>query len=65
MAAKQEKASYDVKGLLEKGGPSTDVFKKTLGVEKTTELFEKVLLERKEIKMQSGTPGWKSGGVFV
>ncbi len=43
LSAKKEKASYYVDGLLEKGGPSTDVFKKTLGVEKTTELFKKVL----------------------
>lgn len=41
--AKQEKASYYVNGLLEKGGPSTDVFKKALGEEKTAELFEKIL----------------------
>ncbi len=47
IGAKQEKAAYYVNGLLEKGGPSTDVFKKTLGVEKTTELFEKVLFGTK------------------
>lgn len=41
--AKQEKASYYVNGLLEKGGPSTDVFKKALGEEKTAELFKKIL----------------------
>ena len=41
--AKLEKASYYVEGLLEKGGPSTDVFKKSLGVEKTTTLFKKYL----------------------
>ena len=41
--SKQKKASYYVNGLLEKGGPSTDVFKKTLGEEKTAKLFEDVL----------------------
>ncbi len=41
--AKQEKASYYVNGLLEKGGPSTDVFKKALGEEKTAQLFREVL----------------------
>ena len=43
MEAKQKKASYYVDGLLEKGGPSTDVFKKALGMGKTTMLFKKVL----------------------
>ena len=42
-AAKLEKASVYVDGLLEHGGPSTDVFKKSLGEEKTAELFRKVL----------------------
>ena len=42
-AAKREKASVYVEGLLKNGGPSTDVFKKTIGVEKTAELFRKVL----------------------
>jgi len=32
-----------VHGLLEKGGPSTDVFKKNIGTEKTALLFKKVL----------------------
>ena len=41
--AKLDKASIYVEGLLEKGGPSTDVFKKTLGEEKCTKLFRKVL----------------------
>jgi hypothetical protein len=36
-------AAVYVNGLLEKGGPSTDVFKKELGVEKTTKLFRKIL----------------------
>lgn len=42
-AAKREKASYYVEGLLTNGGPSTDVFKKTLGEEKTASLFRTVL----------------------
>ena len=46
-SAKQKKASRYVNGLLEHGGPSTDVFKKALGVEKTTELFEKHLFGTK------------------
>ena len=41
--AKQEKASVYVEGLLSNGGPSTDVFKKSLGEEKTAELFRTVL----------------------
>ena len=41
--AKLDKASVYVEGLLEKGGPSTDVFKKTLGEEKCTKLFRKIL----------------------
>lgn len=40
---KKEKAEYYVNGLLQNGGPSTDVFKKALGLEKTTQLFKKVL----------------------
>lgn len=44
---KQEKASYYVNGLLEKGGPSTDVFKKELGEEKTAQLFKEVLFGTK------------------
>lgn len=40
---KQKKAAYYVNGLLEKGGPSTDVFKKELGEEKTAQLFKEVL----------------------
>ncbi len=42
-AAKREKASVYVEGLLSNGGPSTDVFKKSLGEEKTAQLFRKVL----------------------
>ena len=45
--AKREKASVYVDGLLEKGGPSTDVFKKTLGEEKTAKLFKEVLFGTK------------------
>ncbi|MBQ4283656.1 MAG: hypothetical protein IJB96_07010 [Lachnospira sp.] len=43
MAAKQAKASYYVNGLLTNGGPSTDVFKKALGYDKTEKLFKQVL----------------------
>ena len=42
-AAKREKASVYVKGLLAHGGPSTDVFKKGIGAEKTADLFRRVL----------------------
>ena len=42
-AKKQEKAAYYVNGLLRNGGPSTDVFKKALGVEKTARLFHEIL----------------------
>ena len=41
--AKKEKASVYVEGLLEHGGPSTDVFKKKFGDKKTGELFRKIL----------------------
>ena len=41
--AKREKASVYVEGLLTNGGPSTDVFKKGIGDEKTSQLFRKVL----------------------
>ena len=40
---KREKASVYVEGLLQHGGPSTDVFKKAMGEEKTAELFRKYL----------------------
>jgi hypothetical protein len=40
---KREKASVYVEGLLQHGGPSTDVFKKGIGDEKTTLLFRKIL----------------------
>ena len=42
-AKKQEKTSVYVEGLLSKGGPSTDVFKKALGDETTNNLFRKYL----------------------
>ena len=41
--AKREKASVYVEGLLSNGGPSTDVFKKGIGPEKTADLFRRVL----------------------
>lgn len=40
---KRKKASAYVEGLLSHGGPSTDVFKKAIGEEKTAELFRRVL----------------------
>lgn len=40
---KREKASLYVEGLLKNGGPSTNVFKKGIGEEKTAELFRKIL----------------------
>lgn len=41
--SKKDMAAVYVNGLLEKGGPSTDVFKMELGVEKTTKLFREIL----------------------
>ena len=43
-ASKREKAGVYVEGLLKNGGPSTDVFQKSIGREKTAELYRKVLL---------------------
>ena len=43
LCAKRDKTAAYVRGLLEHGGPPTDVFKKALGAEKTAELFETVL----------------------
>ena len=40
---KQKKAKNYVDGLLSNGGPSTDVFKKALGTEKTADLFGRIL----------------------
>ena len=45
---KREKTNAYVEGLLENGGPSTDVFKKALGGEKTAELFRSVLFGTNE-----------------
>ena len=45
--AKREKASVYVEGLLTNGGPSTNVFKKSLGVEKTAHLFRHILFGTK------------------
>lgn len=42
-AGKKEKASVYVEGLLANGGPSTDVFKKGIGGEKTADLFRNIL----------------------
>ena len=47
-AAKREKASVYVEGLLTHGGPSTDVFKKGIGQEKTARLFRKILFATEE-----------------
>ncbi len=44
---KLKKSSVYVEGLLKNGGPSTDVFKKELGEEKTAELFRNVLFGTK------------------
>ena len=38
---KRQKASVYVEGLLTNGGPSTDVFKKGIGAEKTADLFRR------------------------
>lgn len=45
--AKREKASVYVEGLLTHGGPSTDVFKKAIGDEKTAHLFRHILFGTK------------------
>lgn len=42
---KREKSKQYVDGLLEHGGPSTDVFKEALGEEKTGKLFREVLFK--------------------
>jgi len=46
-AEKRKKGSVYVEGLLTHGGPSTDVFKKALGEEKTAQLFRYVLFGTK------------------
>lgn len=43
---KNKKIDYYVDGLLNNGGPATDLFIKKIGKEKTTELFKKVLFVR-------------------
>lgn len=43
LAQKNLLSARYVNGLLAEGGPSTDVFKKSLGIEKTEKLFKKVL----------------------
>ena len=45
--SKREKASVYVEGLLTHGGPSTDVFKKAMGEEKTAYLFRHILFGTK------------------
>lgn len=42
-ASKRQKTSVYVEGLLTHGGPSTDVFRKGIGEEKTAVLFRKIL----------------------
>ena len=44
---KREKARTYVEGLLTKGGPSTDAFKKALGEDKTREIFHSILFGTK------------------
>lgn len=43
IALKQEKAKFYVDGLLTNGGPSTDVFIKSFGEEKTEKLYKTIL----------------------
>lgn len=47
LAEKKEKASVYVEGLLSNGGPSTDVFKRAFGAEKTADLFRRILFGTK------------------
>jgi hypothetical protein len=42
-SVKDQKSQAYVNGLIKNGGPSTDVFKKAIGEEKTAMLFKKVL----------------------
>ena len=46
--SKREKASVYVEGLLTHGGPSTNVFKKGIGDERTAELFRRILFATQE-----------------
>ena len=45
---KQRKSAVYVEGLLENGGPSTDVFVKGLGRERTARLFRHILFGTEE-----------------
>lgn len=45
---KKEKSAYYVDNLIKNGGPSTDVFKKKFGEEKTADLFRRVLFGTEE-----------------
>ena len=47
---KQEKASVYVEGLLNNGGPSTDIFVKHYGKEKTAKLFREILFGTEKVK---------------
>ena len=47
-APKREKAGIYVEGLLKNGGPSTDVFKKGIGEDKTAQLFRRILFATEE-----------------
>ena len=47
ISLKLEKASLYVEGLISKGGPSTDAFKKAIGEERTAELFRNILFGTK------------------
>lgn len=42
-AAKRERAAAYVNGLLEKGGPSTDAFAKSIGKDRTRDLFTRIV----------------------
>lgn len=44
---KREKSRFYVEGLLEKGGPSTDAFKKAIGEQRTAEIFRNILFGTK------------------
>ena len=47
VSVKMDKASVYVEGLLTKGGPSTDAFKKAIGEERTADLFRNILFGTK------------------
>ena len=46
LAEKKKRSDAYVNGLLEHGGPSTDVFVKNLGREKTAKLFHEILFDK-------------------